>query len=362
MRTFPPSPTLALAAALLAVGCSGPRETSSRVKVNVETTPPGAMVTVSDSSGRRALGRAPLEHEVEYVESVYESHPGWWITTGITGALTAIGVGMFVAGLGEDIRSSDGTLLRENGDDTMAVVGGSIGFTAATTLLIVLPLAIIDSAVAGDVLWSMPRHGPVAYEADLPGYRGASSFLAPTVERPWKVELSLAEDGVGGGGLGLVARAGPEAQVLGSLEGGVVSGRSAGAPFVAVFDVEDRSGLLDARTIAALTDQLATKLVEQRAFRVVPATDLRARLVEAKKASYGACIDERCQIELGKAVAADRTLSARVIKVGETCTVNGTLYDLKTEATDRAASVRGSCSVEALVEAIDALATKLSKD
>lgn len=354
----------ALAVTLVVVmgsGCGGPRELSSKVQVKVETTPPGAMVTLTDASGRRALGRAPLTHEVEYVESVYESTPTWWVMTAVSAVVVGVGAALVLSGAGSELRDSGGAIVRDTTDSTLIGTGIGLAALGGTTFFVGLPLAIVDTSLADDVLWSSPRHGPTAYEADLPGYRGASQFLATSDERPWSVSLVLAEDeGAQAGG-----------QVVGVLgevsagAGGVVGGlgtRSAELPFVAVFEVEDRSRVTDAATIAALTDQLATQLVERRAFRVVPASDLRARLAEAKKASYQACVDERCQIELGKAVAADRTLAARILRVGEGCTINGVVYDLKTEATERAASVRGGCTPEALVAGIERLAAKLAED
>jgi len=355
---------VALTSVTLVAGCGGPRELSSKVVVEVETTPPGAMVTLSDASGRRALGRAPLTHEVEYVETVYESTPTWWIMTAASAVVAGLGAALVMGGAGSELRDSGGAIVRDTTDSTMIGTGIALAALGGTTFFVGLPLAIVDTSLADDVLWSSPRHGPTAYEADLPGYRGASQVLATSAERPWSVRLVLAED----------ASASASAPVLGGLadapnvaEGSVLSGAGGlgtrGAlPFVAVFEVEDRSRVTDAATIAALTDQLATQLVERRAFRVVPAADLRARLAEAKKASYQACVDERCQIELGKAVAADRTLSARILRVGEGCTINGVVYDLKTEATERAASVRGGCTPEALVAGIERLAAKLAED
>lgn len=332
---------------------------NSQVQVRVESTPPGAMITMTDGAGRKALGRAPVEHEVEYVQTVYESGPGAWVTTGISAVVTAIGVGMTASASGSTTFDSGGSL-RDTSDSGLLVGGITMMSLGATVFAIALPVAIIGSSVGadGDVLGAAPKNGAVSYEADLDGYRGASAYLTSSPHQPWLVQLALVEDHAtlarGPGGLGGLMAGAPAETFAGG------SSRSGSAPFVAVFDVEDRTGKLDAATLAALTDQLATQLAERRAFRVVPASDLRARLLEAKKASYGACIDERCQIELGKAVAADRTLSARVIQVGETCTINGTVYDLKTEATERAASVRGRCALEALVESIDALAQKLS--
>ena len=86
---------------------------------------------------------------------------------------------------------------------------------------------------------------------------------------------------------------------------------------------------------------------------------MRRQLSDSKQASYEACIDEACQIEVGKAVAAQKSLSTKIIRVGRQCALSTTLFDLKTEATETAASVRTPCSQESLMDGIDALVKKL---
>ena len=111
------------------------------------------------------------------------------------------------------------------------------------------------------------------------------------------------------------------------------------APIVAVFDVEDTraaSDRLSQRSLDNLTAYLTTLVPQSCVFKVVPNAQLRAVLQEEKAGSYEACVDEACQIEIGKAVAAEKTLATKIIRVGKRCVVTTQLYDLREEAKRRA--------------------------
>ena len=55
----------------------------------------------------------------------------------------------------------------------------------------------------------------------------------------------------------------------------------------------------------------------------------------AKAESHQDCYDQSCQIELGKAVAAHKSLSSRLVKIGDSCSLQSQIYDLRTETTER---------------------------
>jgi hypothetical protein len=130
------------------------------------------------------------------------------------------------------------------------------------------------------------------------------------------------------------------------------------AGVIAVFDLEDPSSKLSLGVADQLTAYLASKLAE-RGFRVVPRDQLRARLLEEKAESYKTCYDTACQIELGKALAAEKSLSTRLLQFGATCAMTSTLYDLKSETTERAATVKTGCGEDALLTSVDALVDQL---
>lgn len=131
-------------------------------------------------------------------------------------------------------------------------------------------------------------------------------------------------------------------------------------PVIAVFDVEDASGTLDAPAIEQLTEYLAARLTSEGSYAVVPRSQLRARLREEKADTLEPCYDEACQIELGKAVAASKTVATKLLRVGSDCAFAATLFDLRNETAERATTVDTACGTEGLLDAIAQVATRLS--
>ncbi len=128
---------------------------------------------------------------------------------------------------------------------------------------------------------------------------------------------------------------------------------------VAVFAISGAK--LKRRDRSALTDMLAAHLTSIRGFRVVPQDALRKRLKTGKRDSYRQCYDQSCQIEVGKALAAQKVLSTKLDRVGGACVVTSSLYDLRTEAAERAAVVHSKCGMRALSRAMEEVANKLSR-
>lgn len=136
--------------------------------------------------------------------------------------------------------------------------------------------------------------------------------------------------------------------------------RPARAAIVAVFDIEDSSKKWDAALLDQLTDYLASKVAQSSRFKVVPRSQIRARLTREKTKAYKSCYDEACQIELGKALSAQKTISTKIIKVGSRCALIANLYDLRTETAERASSVETNCSTDLLMTAAARLAQQLA--
>lgn len=128
-------------------------------------------------------------------------------------------------------------------------------------------------------------------------------------------------------------------------------------PIVAAFAIE--APALSAGERTTLTDVLAAWLTRTAGHRVVPGATLKARLAASKVESYRACVDEACQIEIGKALAAEKVVSTKIARDGRACLVTSTLYDLRTEAAERAAVVRGGCALGELTRMMEAVAEQL---
>ncbi|MBN2494976.1 MAG: hypothetical protein JXR96_10330 [Deltaproteobacteria bacterium] len=130
---------------------------------------------------------------------------------------------------------------------------------------------------------------------------------------------------------------------------------------MAVFDLEVKGTTLDSSAIDRLTDYLGA-LLARKGFKVVPRSQLKSRLTEAKKGTYRECYDESCQIEIGKELAAQKSLASQVLKIGMQCKVTVNLFDLKTAASDGAGAGSGNCDEDGIVASLEkAVADLLSQ-
>jgi len=93
----------------------------------------------------------------------------------------------------------------------------------------------------------------------------------------------------------------------------------------------------------------------------VPQDQLKQRLVQLKKSSYKPCYAQSCQITIGKELAAQKTLSTSIIKLGSTCMVTSVVYDLKAAASEGGASVEGECTENGIVDSIKEVITQLGQ-
>jgi len=130
---------------------------------------------------------------------------------------------------------------------------------------------------------------------------------------------------------------------------------------LAVFDLQDSSKQLTDDVLVQLTDFLSTAMTATGRYSVVPREQLRGRLVDEKTKSYKVCYDAACQIELGKAVSAQKTLFVQLLKVGTKCSLVAKLYDLKTETAVAGATIPTGCEAEDLLESMGKVATQLTQ-
>lgn len=132
---------------------------------------------------------------------------------------------------------------------------------------------------------------------------------------------------------------------------------------VAVMDLQTTgSAQLNAEMLRGFTDQLRVFL-GARDLKVVDRSEQEQAMREAvqneKQNSYSACVDEACQIPLGKALAASHILRSSLGRFGSKCTLNGELIDLRREVTVAAAYEHSGCDDGALLEAAERLTGKL---
>jgi len=130
-------------------------------------------------------------------------------------------------------------------------------------------------------------------------------------------------------------------------------------PVLAVFPINNRGTTLTGEEVEALTDYLSTRLGEGGHYRVIPRNEIRKRLFEQKTESYKECYDKSCQIEIGRELAAELTVSAGISKLGEKCIITAGLYHLGKAATLRTGTAKGACEPERLLVCLDEVVAKL---
>ncbi|MCK6549666.1 VWA domain-containing protein, partial [Myxococcota bacterium] len=128
---------------------------------------------------------------------------------------------------------------------------------------------------------------------------------------------------------------------------------------IAVFGIEDVSNTFGADVVTQLTDYLAVKVTEVLRQPVVARDALREQLVAEKSKGYRDCADQRCQIALGRALSASRSLSTKLLRVGSTCAITLAMWDLETELAEHATSMRTECGEQAILSAIDRVVAQL---
>jgi hypothetical protein len=124
-----------------------------------------------------------------------------------------------------------------------------------------------------------------------------------------------------------------QALLLGAYGLASLAHAQADTPIVAVFAIEGRDTRLPPRSLAALTEYLSTRLSSSGAFAVIPTDEVKRRLDEQKSASYKACYDQACQIEIGKELAAQHSVSTQVARLGGP--LRGLLQAVRSQARHR---------------------------
>ena len=304
---------------LLASACSTQTVTTTKV-VRVVTDPPGARVTVESEAGRRVVGSGPTDVSIDVEVERTEFSSWWWLSVLSGPGLAGIGAGIAVADEGETALFTVGWVMVGTG--LAALIGTVIG-------------CAVGEAQEGEE--QLKGSEPVTISAALDGFEPARVRVDPTS----RSEVRLGLPRVGG--------APPP----------VAAAPASRTHIVAVFDVRDDSGKLDAAVLGQLTNYLGTVLTQTGKYKVIPRDQVRARLAEEKKDSYRACIDESCQIELGKSLAAEKSLATTLIQVGSRCAVTASLFDLETETAEKAASSETGCSPDELLGAMRKIAAQL---
>jgi hypothetical protein len=130
-------------------------------------------------------------------------------------------------------------------------------------------------------------------------------------------------------------------------------------PIIAIFPIQTEGIELKKSDQTSLSSFLGAAIIEGGVFRRVPSGELQKALRTKRNESHKLCYDSKCQIELGRELAASKSLATRVSKIGGSCWLISELFDLKTQASDTSAMVDCSCSTSGMMKSIRKVAAKL---
>jgi hypothetical protein len=329
----------ALASILIATtssACFSTTRVAHNQTVAVRTEPPGAAVWKEDSGGHKELGASPANVDVGYEEVESRMSSGWWWVPALSGAAM---IGGLAVGAANGFDNSDASA-------TGAIITGTAVIVGVVSLA-----ACLIGTFSGS---SSVQQASVNVGAKLDGYAEARRALTvPTSDNGLLLSLSPLS------GVAAVQKSIPRVEPTPPPAPSAKPGSGSSA-VVAVFDVEDAAKRFDAETTTQITEYLVARLAGGTSYRVIPRDQLKSRIAETKIEGMKACYDEACQIELGRALAAQKSLATKLLRVGDSCAMTSTMYDLRTETTEAAASARTSCAADALLGAVDEIVKQLA--
>jgi len=138
--------------------------------------------------------------------------------------------------------------------------------------------------------------------------------------------------------------------------------QAAPSAILAVFPIDDGTGRLAPKTLAQLGDYFDGKLAASGLYSLVPRPELEAALRQKKADSYQECYDQACQIEIGREVAAQKVCQVKIVQLGDLCGVTATIYDLRSGASDIAATKKAACDENSIVDALESVGAALARE
>ena len=125
-------------------------------------------------------------------------------------------------------------------------------------------------------------------------------------------------------------------------------------PAVAVFALKDIESGIERRVLEMMSEYVGTAMVRSGRFEVVPSSSVKEALARQKRDSYRPCYAESCQIEIGREVAAAKTLAGSVARVGRRCIVTLKLFDLVKATQEAAGTAKGPCTEDDVLDTLEA--------
>lgn len=111
---------------------------------------------------------------------------------------------------------------------------------------------------------------------------------------------------------------------------------------------------------AALLEVYAAHL-SQAGLRLIPGAEVHEALERERAASYRPCVDDACQLELGRQLAAGVVLRTTVVRIDDRCTVSAIPFDLRTNTALVGVTRPAACDASELRDGLVALAAALGR-
>jgi hypothetical protein len=306
--------------AFASMACTTVHDVRRTQTLFLHANPDDAAIAEVDGATRNMIGRGDARVTIAYQERVVEVGPASWIAL-IGGGVTSI-AGASAAVWGPTRASN--------------IAGG-----VALTLGFVALGASIGALIEGEHFANLHVEQPAlaTFAISKPGFLDRTITVSIPHAAP-NIDVQLEPIAVQTAGASEAAKA---------------------KNIVAVFDVEDPTQMFEAAERAQLTEYLVAALAATGRFHVVPRDILRAKLIRYKARSFEACFDTSCQIELGKALAAQQSLATRIIALEDRCILTASLYDLKTETTICGSSVGIGCDARSLFGGLTTLSGEIAR-
>lgn len=392
---------LVVALCLVAFACTTTKSTTL-VERKIESTPPNADVYKTQNGTTAKVGTTPLTTKVEYNETTYTNY-------GFTLGMIASGAAVYTGY----------RLLTEGGDELIAP--GAIACTyggLGLLLLTVLTGSVADTYFQKTVMEPTPLHTysmahdgnndmniteylkynddedepvrismepawylryNIANTAELNNPKSIPNLIQALADENRNTRIAaikaLAKTGAGDArvvnSLNQLVNLEEDAfvkqeikQTLKKIQFFTMSGQQVenalAGTIIAVFDIQDATQRLSESDLEQLSIALSTALVQAAGVKLVARDQLREKLAEEKGKAYKACYDERCQITLGKALAAEKAVGTQILRIGNKCVIGSNLFDLKTETTERGVIVDSACEPEELLGSMKKVAEDLA--
>lgn len=145
----------------------------------------------------------------------------------------------------------------------------------------------------------------------------------------------------------------------------VADGLAQSRTVLGVLEISDLSGTLSEQEVEVATDFLRGLLVASKSFSVVDKSrqeeTRKVVIKDLKRQSHNQCYDEKCRIELGRAMSADSLLVSKIGALGGTCTLTCELISLEKETVETSGLAQFVCGSDGLLDAMRTAVEQLAE-